>query len=217
MDWLREIPIFSDLDDAELESLKLLVHKRKFGQGEYIFHEGEKRQSVYFVRSGTVKVYKNDKAGREQIVSFLQAGEMFPHVGFFDITPYPGTAQAIEDSELAYIEVLAFENFLYRHPKIGMKVMRVLGRKILDLQQKLHDVTSKTVSERIVNSILHLADRHGTAAQGGKVLSLRFTNEELANMVGTSRETVNRVLNDLRRQGYIEFRNEGIWISDGLK
>ncbi|UOF90586.1 Crp/Fnr family transcriptional regulator [Fodinisporobacter ferrooxydans] len=216
MDWLRQMSIFSDLSDQELDKIANIVHARKFPRDTFVFHEGDEREAVYFVRSGIVKVSKLDEDGREQIVSFLQSGDMFPHVGFFDDAPYPGTAQTIEASELAAIPIREFEHLLLQQPKIFLKVTRVLGRKILELQQKLQDVTIQNAYDRIVHALLHLCKQNGLKVENGFVLSFRLTNRELANMIGTSRETVNRVLNDLRKQGSVDFVTEGIWVSDQL-
>ena len=216
MEWLREIGIFSDLNDTELGDLSRIMQTQNAPRGRHVFYEGDERTAVYFVRTGAVKVTKVDEEGREQIVSFLQPGDMFPHVGFFDDSPYPGTAQALEDSLLASVAIRDFERLLARQPKIAFKVMRILGRKILELQQKLQDVTLQNASERVVHTLVHLALRYGDLKEDGRALAFRVTNRELASMIGTTRETVNRVLNDLRRQGKIDFDAEGIWISDEL-
>jgi CRP/FNR family cyclic AMP-dependent transcriptional regulator len=216
MDWIREIPIFSDLTAEESEKVANLVQIRKFEKESFIFYEGDERKAVYFVRSGLVKVTKLDEDGREQIVSILQTGDMFPHVGFFDTAPYPGTAQALEHCVLAAFPVSDFEYLLMHSPKIALKVMRVMGQKILELQKKLQDVTIQNAFDRTVHALLHLCQKHGEDAGDGTILSFRLTNRELANMIGTSRETVNRVLNDLKRQGYVEFMKESIWISKQL-
>lgn len=217
MEWLRQIPIFANLDADEMENVIKLVNIRKFRQNEIVFYEGEEREAVYFVRNGTLKVFKIDEEGREQIISFLREGEMFPHVGFFDETPYPGTAKTQEECELGVISIRDFEKLVLQHPKIAIKVMRVLGGKILDLQQKLQDVTLQTASDRIIHTLLHLSESFGEVQNNGILLTFRITNQELANMVGTTRETANRVLNDFRRRGFIDYRTEGIWISNELK
>lgn len=213
MVWLRDMSIFSDLNDVEIADVAAIVRIQKVSRLRHIFYEGDERKYVYMVRKGTVKITKVDEEGREQIVSFLQPGDMFPHIGFFDDSPYPGTAVAIEDLVIACIPILEFEKLMARQPKIAVKVMRVLGRKILELQQKLQDVTQQNAAERISRTLAHLAEQYGENEGSGRMLSLRVTNRELANMVGTTRETVNRVLNELKRQGVIDLRPEGIWVS----
>ncbi len=216
MEWLKDIPLFSDLSGTEIADVSAIVRLQRVPRLRHIFYEGDERTSVFLIRKGTVKVTKVDEEGREQIVSFLQPGDMFPHVGFFDDGPYPGTAEVMEDAVLGVVPIQEFEKLLARQPKIAMKVMRVLSRKILDLQQKLQDVTLQNTTERITHTLAHLTQQFGEDEGDGKVLSLKMTNRELANMVGTTRETVNRVLNDLKRQGLVDLRQEGIWVSAQL-
>lgn len=213
LEWLRSISIFANLTDAELAEVARLVHERPAGKGHHVFYEGQPRDAVYFLRSGLVKVFKIDEDGREQIISYLQTGDMFPHVGFFADGPYPGTAQAMEDSSLASIGLREFEKLLIRQPQMAITVMRVLGQKILELQQKLQDVTQQSAADRIARALAHLCVRYGEKDGEGIQLSVRLTNRELAGMVGTSRETVNRVLSDLRRQHFIKISQDRIWVS----
>ncbi len=216
MDWLKNIPIFRPLTDSQLAEVEKLVHMQQLERGQFVFFEGEDKAAVYFVRTGTVKVSKVDEEGREQIVSFLKAGDMFPHVGFFDDSPYPGTAQTVTDAQLAFIPVHKFEQLLIKEPQIAMSVLRVLSKKILELQQKLQDVTLQNASDRILQTLVHLSEWYGEQKEDGRFLSLRVTNRELANMIGTTRETVNRILNDMKKQGTIKMETNGIWISNQL-
>lgn len=216
MHWLRDIPIFSNLSGAELAEVAKLVHERKAAKGQHLFYEGQSLDAVYFLLSGFLKVFKIDEDGREQIISYLQPGDMFPHVGFFSEGPYPGTAQVLEDSQLGSIAVKDFEKLLARQPQIAITVMRVLGKKILELQQKLQDVTQQNAADRIVRALVHLSVLHGESLDGGMQMSVRVTNRELAGMVGTSRETVNRVLNDLRRHKQIDLIQDRLWVSNEL-
>lgn len=216
MDWLKNISIFQALTEEQWIEVVKLVHMQQVERGQYVFFEGEDKTAVYFIRSGTVKVFKVDEEGREQIVSFLRAGDMFPHVGFFDDFPYPGTAQAISDGQLALIPVRKFEQLLFNEPQIAMSVLRVLSQKILELQQKLQDVTLQNAGDRITQTLIHLGEWYGEEKEDGKFLSLRMTNRDLANMIGTTRETVNRILNEMKKHELIKMEPNGIWISNQL-
>src|SRR5699024_12693384 len=107
-----------------------------FRQGTNICMEGDPLTNVYFIYSGSVKIYKTDQNGKEQIVNVLRPGDMFPHQGFFRQDNYPAHAEVTEDTVLIYIPITAFENFLITHPEICMKLFRVLGDIIVDLQNR---------------------------------------------------------------------------------
>ncbi|WP_029422913.1 Crp/Fnr family transcriptional regulator [Alicyclobacillus macrosporangiidus] len=201
LEMLREIELFRDLTPEELQRVHALAVERRFGRGEYAFMEGQEREAVYFIRRGLIKIIKVDEEGREHIVTILGAGQMFPHVGFFQEGPYPGTAQAMEKSVLLAIRTAAFDALLVEYPDIARKVMRVMGRRILQLQEKLQELAVFDSRERVVALIRHFAEEHGEVRPDGVHLRLPVTHGEMAHMVGMTRESVNRIWNQLRREG----------------
>lgn len=198
---LREIELFRDLTAEELQRVHALAAERRFERGEYVFMEGQEREAVYFIRRGLIKIFKVDEEGREHIVTILGAGQMFPHVGFFQEGPYPGTAQAMEKSVLLAIRTAAFDALLVEYPDIARKVMRVMGQRILQLQEKLQELAVFDSRERVVALIRHFAEEHGEVRPDGVHLRLPVTHGEMAHMVGMTRESVNRIWNQLRREG----------------
>jgi len=210
---LRDVPLFQRLDASELDRVVQIAIPRHYRKRMVIFMEGDERESVYFIRAGMVKAYKIDEEGREQIVSLLHAGDMFPHVGFFDPSPYPATAEVIEDCELLAIRIKDFEQLLVSYPSIAMKVMQILGQKILQLQARIQELTLQDVHLRTVHTLIRLGQEYGVKQEDGSILlSLPFTHQDLANMIGTSRETVNRTLNGLRRDKILEINKRDIII-----
>ncbi|GGJ07028.1 Crp/Fnr family transcriptional regulator [Alicyclobacillus cellulosilyticus] len=200
---LRELELFRDLTEEELRQVYALALERQYGKGDYIFFEGEHREAVYFIRRGLVKVFKVDEEGREHIVSILGRGQMFPHVGFFQDGPYPGTAQAMERSTLLAIPTAKFDALLLAHPDMMRKLMRVMGQKILQLQAKLQELALFDARERVIALLRHFAEEHGEARPDGIHIKLPVTHGEMARMMGMTRESVNRVWNQLRREGLL--------------
>ncbi|WP_054672347.1 Crp/Fnr family transcriptional regulator [Calditerricola satsumensis] len=211
---LRNVPLFRDLTDEEVERIAAIAIPRTYPKKTVIFTEGSAREAVYFIVDGLVKTVKVDENGHEQIVSLLTTGDMFPHTGFFDQSPYPATAEAVEPTRVFAIPVRAFEQLLLSTPTIAVKVLRVLGAKILELQEKLQALTGQDVRHRLVAVLLRLAACHGTAQDGAVVLNLPVTHQDLANMAGTTRESVNRLLNELRRRGIADMTRRQIILYD---
>lgn len=201
---LRGIGLFQELTAEELGHIEALAVERNYPRGSYVFMEGQTREAVYFVRRGLIKVFKVDGEGREHIVNILGSGQMFPHVGFFDDSPYPGTAEALENSVLLSIRSSAFESLLTDYPDIARKVMRVMGKRILQLQSKLQEIALFDAHDRVVALLRHLADEHGIKRTDGIHVKLPVTHSEMARMIGMTRESVNRVWNQLRRDGVLE-------------
>lgn len=207
---LYRVPFFRELDEQEWNKIHDIAFRKSFACRTLIFRQGEPREAVYFICKGTVKIYKLDRDGNEQIINLLTAGDMFPHVGFFDGAPYPATAEVLEPAELLVIPIKAFEQALLETPTIAIKVMRVMGQKLLDLQAKLLELTMHDVHQRLISILLRLTAKHGKQEGGTIELTLPLTHQELANMAGTTRETVNRLLNQLKKEGILQIDRKKI-------
>ncbi|MCL6442325.1 MAG: Crp/Fnr family transcriptional regulator [Alicyclobacillus sp.] len=208
---LKQISLFKDLTPTELEHVLELAVEHHYERGAYVFMEGQEREAVYFIRRGLIKVLKVDEEGREHIVNILGRGMMFPHVGFFQDTPYPGTAQAMEPSILFSIRCKQFDDLLIENPEIARKVMRVMGERILMLQSKLQELASFDSHDRVVALLRHFAEEHGEPCPDGVHVKLPITHGEMAHMIGMTRESVNRIWNQLRRDGVLSGERDA-WV-----
>lgn len=211
-DMLYQVPFFRQLDDHEWEKIQQIAYRKSFASRSVIFHQGDARKAVYFICQGIVKIYKLDQDGNEQIINLLTAGDLFPHVGFFDATPYPATAEVLEPAELLVIPIQRFEQVLLETPSIAIKVMRVMGQKLLNLQQKLLELRMHDVHQRLVSILLRLTAEHGRPDGATIQITLPLTHQALANMAGTTRETVSRFLNQLKKEGILHIDRKKISI-----
>lgn len=146
MEFLKQFLIFSGLNGEEFSQIEQIAIKRKYQPRVFVFMEGEEREAVFFVKSGLVKTYKIDEEGNEQVISLLQSGDMFPHVGFFDRSPYPATAEAVQETELIVIRIDDFNELLMKYPEMTMKVMQIMGKKSLICRNAFKDLFQKTSS-----------------------------------------------------------------------
>lgn len=208
---LRDIALFKDLTPEELENVHNLAVEHQYQRGEYVFMEGQEREAVYFICRGLIKVSKVDEEGSEHIVNILSKGQMFPHIGFFQDGPYPGTAQVIETSVLLSIRCLQFDALLMKYPDIMRKVIRVMGKRILMLQAKLQELALFDSHDRVIALLRHFAEEHGHVQPDGVHVKLPITHGEMAHMIGMTRESVNRVWNQLRRDGVLSGERDD-WI-----
>ncbi|MFC3040595.1 Crp/Fnr family transcriptional regulator [Virgibacillus xinjiangensis] len=212
---LKHFTLFKGLSDSEMEPIVDFSHNRLYRRGTHIFMHGDPLTNVYFIYQGKIKIYKTDLHGKEQIVNVLEAGDMFPHLGFFRKGDYPAHAQVIEDAVLLYIPIESFENFLLTHPETSVKLLRVLGDRIVDLQSRLEEQILHNTYEQIILLLLRLAKNNGTELDGGDVkITTQFTNRELANMIGSSRETVSRTLTQLKKKNLLSTDKSGYFLID---
>ncbi|GAA0324781.1 Crp/Fnr family transcriptional regulator [Bacillus carboniphilus] len=211
---LKDVPLFNGLNEEDLHLIAQITSKRKYKKKANVFMEGETREAVFFIESGVVKSYKVDEDGNEQVISILQSGDMFPHVGFFDESPYPATVEVVREAELLVIRIDDFDQLIIRQPQMAVKVMKVMGQKILHLQQRLQDFISKDVQHRLTHSLVRLAREYGEVRKQGTYVSLPITNQDFANMVGTSRESINRIINHFKREKLMDSDRHGFLIYD---
>ncbi|WP_043933646.1 Crp/Fnr family transcriptional regulator [Bacillus sp. EB01] len=209
---LSAVPIFRELNFCELEELVKIAQARNFKNKMYVFMQDDPLDRVFFIHSGKVKIYKTDSAGKEQIVSVLEAGEMFPHAGFFRKGNYPAHAEIIEEAQLVVIPINEFEKVLIAYPELSIKLFKVLGEKIVDLQERLEAQILHNTYEQIVLLLLRLTKSNGVELGDLHRLTTQFTNRELANMIGTSRETVSRTVNHLKKKKFIEQDDSGFYL-----
>lgn len=207
--------LFRDLNEYELEKVAEIAISRDWNKNSHIFMQGEPLENVYFINDGKIKIYKSDINGREQIVNILKKGEMFPHVGFFRKGGYPAFAEALEPSNLAVIPISQFEKVLVQNPELSIKVFKVLGEKIVDFQERLEAQVLNNTYEQIIKLLLRLANHDGIKQPNGTILlKIDLTNRDLANMIGTTRETISRTLTKLKKDNIIQTDHEGNLLFD---
>lgn len=213
-DFLRQFPVFKDLNEFEMKPIAEFSQKNKYDVGQIVFMQDEPITNVYFIKAGKVKIYKTDYEGKEQIVNVLQKNDMFPHQGLFRKGNYPAHAEIIDGkATLINIPIASFENFLITHPEISIKMFRVLGDIIMDLQNRLEEKILYNVYDQIIMLLIRLAKKNGETIDEDYVkIKLSLTNRELANMIGSSRETVSRTLTQLRKNNLILDGEDGYLI-----
>jgi CRP-like cAMP-binding protein len=205
LEFLKTIPYFLDLGPAELESIRALVFHKVARRGELIAIEGEPADSLYFVASGAVKVFKTSVQGREQILTIVRPGEAFNDVAVFDGGPNPASAQAMGQVLLYGIKREDVEVLLRNHPRIALNVVKVLAARVRNLVSLVEDLSFRTVVGRVARILLEHAE--GKAGQRPWL-----TQHEMAAMAGTVREVVGRSLKTLEEEGAIKLDRHRIII-----
>ena len=212
---LSEFTLFRELNNFELTKIANISIAREWKKHSHVFLQGDPLENVYFIFDGKIKIYKSDISGKEQIVAIAKKGEMFPHIGFFRKGDYPAYAEVLEPATLIAVPISKFEKVLIENPELCIKVFKVLGEKIVDLQNRLEEQILNNTYEQIVKLLIRLAQNHGIEqADGTIILKSEFTNKDLANMIGTTRETISRTLTKMKKDDLIEVDDEGNMIVD---
>lgn len=214
VEYLKKIYLFAGLSDDELEEIALLALERKYQKGRIIFVEGEPGDAIHFLKSGLIKVSKQDGEGREHTLHYVNPGDVFAEVVLFDAGGYPATAEVVEDAEVGLIRNRDMDRVLIKNPGMTLEMLKIMARRLRNAQQQIMDLALKDTTRRLAGLLLKLAEEHGVKRDNGVLISLPLTNQELANLAGTSRETVNRILSEFRRRKAITvIKQEGIVVN----
>lgn len=207
---LSSIPLFSDLTKDELQRIISFMKKKSITKGMHVFFKDEPLNSVYFIEKGIVKIYKTDINGKEQIVSLLKEGDMFPHAGFFQSQAYPANALVIEDATFIYLSIAHLKEIVLQYPEVSLKLFLVMEEKIIELQNSLEAQVLNNAYDQMVKLLLRLHHSHGVLQEDGRyLLSIHITQNEIAQMIGAARETVSRSLSKMRKKDLISDSHKG--------
>ncbi len=210
--------IFESFSDDELDEVAKIANRRKFDKNTHLFRQADEMAHFYFVIHGNIKVYRLDREGREQIVNFFRPGEMFPHHAIFRTDPYPANASTTVESEVISIAKNDFEALLRSRPDISIKMFKYLGNLIVDLQNRLQDKILKPTDVQLLSLLIRLSRSHGKETSDGHIkISMRLTKQEMASMIGLTRETVSRNLSAFKKLGLITESTDGLIAIDRNK
>jgi CRP/FNR family transcriptional regulator len=206
---LKRSPIFSALDNRELQDLSLLAFERRFAADETIFWEEDASDWFYMVSEGRVKITKLASTGKEIILSFFGPGEMFGEVAVFENKPYPASARAVSATCLLGIKKADFLNFLAKYPTVSLRIIAIISGRLRDAQNRLRDLAGERVEQRLARMMLMLSDKLGA--------TLPFTRQDLSDMAGTTTETTIRTLSQWEDRGIVSSARGKVTISDETK
>ena len=205
---LKAVPLFTLLNDEELELVRSLAAEKSYPKQAVVLTEGEIGDSLYMVESGRVKVFIGDEDGREIILKILGHGHCFGEMSLIDQQPRSASVTTLEPSTFLILSHGAFEQCVERKPRIASMVLRVLAQRVREADRKIGTLALMDVYGRVANTLLDLA----TDEEGKLVVNQKLSQQDLANMVGASREMVNRILKDLSERGFITVESKSITI-----
>ena len=209
---LRNVPLFSGLDEKRLGVLVPMMMRTSFSRNETIIGAGDPTDSLYIVISGRLKVLMSDEQGREVILAILGAGEFFGEMGLLDDSPRSASVLTLEPCELLSISKSDFKRCLAENSDLSLMVMRGLVRRLREADQKIGSLALMDVYGRVARLLLEMAEDVG----GEKMVVKKLSKQDIAKMIGASREMVSRVMKDLELGGYIETRGRSLVLHDNI-
>ena len=209
---LKSVPLFAGFPDEQLRTLVSVVTRRSAPRSSVIMAAGDPIDSLYIVISGRLKVMMGDSDGKEVILSLLGPGEFFGEMGLIDDSPRSATVVATEPCELISITKRDFRRCLAENFEMTNAVMRALVRRLREADRKIGSLALLDVYGRVARLLLDMAEN----VNGQKIVTRRLPKQDIAKMIGASREMVSRVMKDLQIGGYIEVRGSTIVLRDSI-
>ncbi|HQY34137.1 Crp/Fnr family transcriptional regulator [Actinotalea sp.] len=206
-DVVLSAPLFAAIDTEAAQALFDSMTPVRLPRGQSVFHEGEPGDRLYVIGSGKVKLGRRSVDGRENLLSILGPAEMFGELSLFDPGPRTATATAVADAVLYELSHTEMIEWLERYPAVAKHLLEALARRLRRTNEALADLVFADVPGRVAKALLDLSTRFGEPVEDGLHVAHDLTQEELAQLVGASRETVNKALADFTARGWV--RREG--------
>ncbi len=210
---LRKVPLFSSLKDEELEAINRLTFVCKYPKETVVLLADEEGDTLFVIIRGQVKVTSFSESGKEVIFSILGEGDFFGDMSLLDGRPRSASVVTCEDSEICLLRRQDFNRIIENYPGIALKLLKELTTRLRKADERIQSLALLDVSGRVAGILLQLAEENGRRTPDGSILiRTRPTHQELANMVGTTRETVTRILKQMEARGYIVLTGKSVTI-----
>ena len=211
---IRKAPLFSGLDSSAADSLRTSMNLVKLRKGQSLFKEGDDGDHLYVVSSGKVKLGTKSIDGRENLLMILGPGDMFGELSLFDSGPRTATAIAVTDSKLLALGQDKVIPWVREHPEVSLQLLARLASRLRRTNEVVGDLVFSDVPGRVAKALIDLGVKFGDKRTEGLFVNHDLTQEELAQLVGASRETVNKALADFAQRGWLRLEARSVMILD---
>jgi len=200
---LKKVPIFSNLGDEELEKIRKLCVTKHYGKDQLILIEQDIGNSMFLIQKGRVKVFRMTEDGREVILTILEDGDFFGELSLLDEKERSASVMAIENSEVLLLRRGDFLRLLEEYPQIAIALLKELAARIRRSDTQIKSLSLQDAMGRVASALIRIADVHGKEIDRNMIISRIPLQQDLANMAGTSRETISRVFKYFEDENYI--------------
>lgn len=212
--YLKKIPLLAELGPEVLARLAERIQMREVRRREVVYLPGDPGNSMFLVNGGRIKISKVTRDGKALTLSYCGPSELFGEACLIEGGPREEMAEAMENSMVTELERQDVETLLQTHPRIGYQMTKILATRRRDLENKLETLVFRDVTSKLAELLLNLADEYGVEDSRGTLVALKITHQELANLIGSTRETVSLTLSQFKRKNLICTDGRKVIISD---
>jgi CRP-like cAMP-binding protein len=212
--YLKKVPLLGDLNSETLGQIADLVEIKEIRRRQVIYLPGDPGNAVYIVNGGRVKVSKVTRDGKELTLAYRSPGEVFGEACLIDGSPREEMAEAMENALVTEIDRGQFEKLLSTHASLGYRMTKILAQRRREMETKIENLVFKDVNSKLAELLLRLGSEYGVDDSRGTLVALKITHQEMANLIGSTRETVSLTLAQFKRKGLIQTEGRKVIISD---
>ncbi len=219
MQLLERVPFLAALSVDDRRWLHERVRRRTFARGDIIFQKDDPGQSLFIIEDGSVRIYVPGAQGMDLTLAVMGGGDFFGDLSLLDGRPRSASASALAETVVVTVERSDFTGLLRSRPEASLAILAEIAKRVRDTDQMATDLAFLDVGGRLARKLSELAGSHGVQRDGGILIDIPLTQEELANMIGVTRESVNRNLGVFRRLGFVSREGRKVLVRnpDGLR
>ena len=211
-DHLREIALFRGLSDAQLQQLNECLRAKRFAAGTSLMTAEQTGEAVYFILRGTLKVHVEQESGADVIICILGSGESVGEMCALDQQNRSASVETLEDSDLLWLDCATFRRFLFAMPALSHNLACLLSARLRQANEQIQSLATRDIEHRVARQLLGFSEKYGQPATGGEVfIPVRLTQSDLANLVGATRESVNKIIVSYKERGFLSSSRNHHW------
>ncbi|WP_422933053.1 Crp/Fnr family transcriptional regulator [Sinomonas sp. P47F7] len=211
---LNEVDLFADLSAAELHEMDLMAPAKLFHRGELLYSQAQPVKALFILKTGRVRVFRVAADGKALTLAILEPGAVFGEMVLVGQRMYDSYAEAIEDSMVCQLGVADVEHFLLSDPRIAVRISRLLGERVAELEGRLSDLALRPLPARVASTLLSVAESSPAPRFGRAAPTVRLTHEQVAGLLGATREATSKILSDFASRGLIRQGRGRITLQD---
>lgn len=212
--YLKHINLFRNLTDVEIGVLDRITYMKDYSRHKQVYGQSDSGDVVYLIKEGRVKIYKLSPEGKELTLAILEPGEIFGEMALIDEGPRDTIAETLDDALLCVIRRRDFELLLKKKPELALRVTKLIGVRRREIKNQLENLVFRSAPSRLALLLMALAEKHGVRDSQGIIVNVKLSQQELANLIGTARETTSALLNEFKRLGLIDIQSRRIKVLD---
>lgn len=211
---LSEYELFDGVKTEELDQLGKGSYPTFVPKREYVFTPDEPSDAVYLLKQGRVRISRLSDTGKHFTLVILEPGDIFGESALFGDEPRKNFAEALDDAYICAIDKKEFEKIVMRNPTVTLKLARIVEHRLEEAQEQMENLVFYDVQKRLARLLLKLGDIHGKFSERGIFIDLRLTHEDMASLIGSTRETTSKILNEFKSHGYIDMVRRHVVLLD---